>query len=194
MSLKLKSDATTADWELAFKRDALNRIASAGYYALQDVADEIRRTGRASIRSGGFNSRWQNALRVRVYPEAKVSAEAAAFVYHKIPYAGIFESGGLVRPNKRGLMWLPTKHAPVLIRGKRPTPKAFIQSVGPLKSSRRRSNRTPLLFGKIGTGTTKPMFFGITQARMRRRFDVGGAVATAASHFELYYNRNLKAL
>lgn len=199
MTLKIKSEATgpanALDWELAFKRDAVDRVAYAGYNALRDVADEIRRTGRQSIAKGGrFGPRWQNALRVRVYPEAKISDSAAAFVYHKIPYAGIFETGGIVQRRGRGLLWLPTDNAPVLIRGKRPTPKLFTQAYGPLRSARKRSLKTPLLIGKIGSGKPKPMFFGISEARMRRRFNVAGAISVAVSHFPIYYNRNLKAL
>ena len=73
--------------------DAQRPIAKAATAAIREAGDIAKRNGRASIAAAGFSQKWQNALRVNIYPPQGDSLRPAAFVYHKIRYAGVFEDG-----------------------------------------------------------------------------------------------------
>jgi len=64
-----------------------------------------RSSGDAGIAAGGLSRKWQNALRVNIYPPQGDSMHPAAFVYHKIRYAGVFEDGAVI--GGQPLLWLP---------------------------------------------------------------------------------------
>ena len=72
--------------------------------------------GRADIAAAGFSRRWQNAFRVDVFPRGrKVSVDAAAWVFHKIPYAEVFEEGATIRG--RPYLWIALPGTPTRIGG-----------------------------------------------------------------------------
>lgn len=197
MVFRLTSDATgaadAANWSLTFQEDLYKTMSNAAYRALHDTAEDIKAGGRRSIASAGFSKKWQNAWRVKVYPEGQPSMRAAIQGRHAIPYAGIFEAGG--RVSGRPLMWLPTKNVPVLGDRylRKMTPTRFVERFGPLRSRRKsEGNKTPILFGKApGSRKFVPMFIGIKQASHRRRFDIGGVFVAAVRNFESHYARRL---
>jgi hypothetical protein len=195
VALTFKSNATGAadalDWEVAFNASLRRRISTAAWLALKDVGDEIKSKGERAIAGAGFGKKWQGGYQVRTYPDKKPSIDAAIFAYHKIPYAGIFETGGTIKG--KPFMWLPTKYAPVGLgnRLRKMTPARFIKYVGPLRSARRRGNKAPLLIGKLG-GKSVPLFVGISLTRQRKRFNLGAVVTSAAGRFPLYYESQLK--
>lgn len=53
------------------------RIARVSTATFQEGARIIKEQGRASIAAGGFSARWQNALRVKNYPENGVSVTSS---------------------------------------------------------------------------------------------------------------------
>lgn len=165
----------------------------AAFGAMKDLAAEVSRLGRRSIRVGGFSERWQNAFRVRMYPSNKPSLRTVVYAYHKIDYAGIFDAGGTVRG--RPFLWIPTKNAPVpLGRQRKITPARFVKQFGPLSSSRKseRSKRV-ILFGRIpGSRRRVPMFIGVELIRQRKRFDIDGAVNVALEKFDGFWKDNLE--
>lgn len=179
------------DWQLAIQDTYVKPIENAAYGALKDVADLTQVRARRSIASGGFGLKWQNALKVKVYP-TKPSLSAAAYVYSKIPYAGIFESGGPVAG--RPMMWLPTKYTPVGRDGPM-RPSQFARRFGKLRGSRRgtRGNKTPLLFGKVG-GKSVPVYVGVKIVQHTKKFDVAGAVLSSINEFEHFYQLRLEEL
>lgn len=141
---------------MARKRDPIVRAAFA---AIKEVGTTIKFEGRANIASAGFGSRWQNAFRVDIYDITRTKKPgelAAAWVYHKIPYSGIFERGGTISPKKGPLLWAPTKFAPLKAAGGyRMTPARFKQSVGaPLFPIRNKKGHTVLMANvAVGSGT-----------------------------------------
>ncbi|RUV75923.1 MAG: hypothetical protein EOR30_17060 [Mesorhizobium sp.] len=48
-------------------------IAFAATAAISEAGDIVKREGRADIAAAGFSKRWQNALRVNVYPKRRFS-------------------------------------------------------------------------------------------------------------------------
>jgi hypothetical protein len=64
-------------------------IARAATAAIREAGEIAKRDGRASIAAAGFSRKWQNALRVNFYPPQGDSMRPAAFIFHKIRYAGV---------------------------------------------------------------------------------------------------------
>src|SRR3954465_6881555 len=122
--------------------------ARAAPAAVREAGEIAKRDGRASIAASGFSRKWQNALRVNIYPPQGDSMRPAAFVYHKIHYAGVFEEGAVI--GGQPLLWLPLPTVP-LRRGRPMTPSQYARSVGPLVSVQR-PGAPPLLFPKQRKG------------------------------------------
>ena len=119
-------------------------IAKAATAAIREAGEIAKRDGRASIAASGFSRKWQNALRVNIYPPQGDSLRPAAFIYHKIRYASVFEEGAVI--GGQPLLWLPLPTVP-LRRGRPMTPSQYARSVGPLVSVQRPGS-PPLLFPK----------------------------------------------
>lgn len=167
--------------------DIKNPIAKAATAAMKDTADLAKQRGRASIAAAGFSSRWQNALRADVYPTGKASMSPAAVIKHKIDYAGIFEEGGQITGNP--LLWIPID-ANITVRsgGRRWTPKAYAASVGPLFMLTLAGHR-PMLFAKGKRGP--PLFVGVSQVTISRKFAITEAVREAAEKFATFYDQHI---
>jgi hypothetical protein len=71
-------------------------IAKAATAAVREAAELAKSGGRTSIATAGFSRKWQNALRANVYPPNRDSMRAAALIYHKVPYAEVFERGAVI--------------------------------------------------------------------------------------------------
>ena len=71
-------------------------MAKAASAAVREAANLAKAGGRANIAAAGFSRKWQNALRAKVYPPNRDSINAAALIYHKVPYAEVFEEGAII--------------------------------------------------------------------------------------------------
>jgi uncharacterized protein DUF6441 len=175
---------------------AKKRMAHAATGAIKDAAAEIKSKGRASIAQGGFSSRWQNALQAKVFPQGRDSMDATAFIYHKIPYAGVFEHGATIS----GKLWLPIEaNLPLQSGGKRWNPHDFINNIGPLRPGKAGSHE--VLFGQVSVGHSGgvlalpgnrssrrigsfaksqkkwlPVFVAVTSVSDPKKFDIGAVV------------------
>ena len=166
-------------------------IAKAATAAMRDTADLAKQRGRASIAGAGFSARWQNALRAQVYPKNRDSIGPAALVWHKIPYAGVFENGAVIQGKPR--LWLPIEaNLPVGARGKRVTPKTF---PGQLRLVLR-AGGNPLLVADIGKGRGRkralPMFVGVQAVKIGKKFAITEAVREAARALPSFYEQHIK--
>lgn len=126
-------------------------VTESAFAAIQDVAETVKRDGRAHIAAAGFSGRWQNALRVNVYRpgQTKVAGElAAAWVYHAIPYAGVFERGATVRAK----MWVPLPWAPKKIGRQSMSPNAFVAATNQRLFPIRRGGKTYLATSIVMSG------------------------------------------
>ncbi len=146
----------------------MDPIAVAGSAAIAEAASDIKAQGRAAIRRAGFTKRWENTFRAIEYPRGEVSANAAALIFHTIPYAEIFESGGVIRG--KPLLWLPLPGRPKKLGGKRLTPAVFNQQIGPLSFVPGRGANRPLLVAPaaMSRGKARRRRVTLSAAALRR--------------------------
>jgi hypothetical protein len=161
------------------------QIAHAATGAIKEAADLAKSAARANIAGAGFSGRWQNALRANTYPKTGESVDAAAFIYHKIDYAGIFEHGGAI--SGKPLLWLPIgKNLP---GGNRQSPAKYAAAHGGLKVVKQGGK--VFLVGKVGRKTV-PLFVGVSTVTMPKKFDVITTVKKVAAKLPELYSKNLK--
>jgi hypothetical protein len=122
MSLRFALSEAAKAFVEGVVKEVQRPIAKAATAAVREAGDIAKRVGRASIAASGFSRKWQNALRVNIYPPQGYSLRPAAFIYHKIHYAGVFEEGAVI--GGQPLLWLPLPTVP-LRRGRPLTPSAI---------------------------------------------------------------------
>lgn len=191
-------------------------IASATTGAIKDTAQYIKASGRAAIRSGGFGVKWQNALRVEVYPKRGDAIDPALFVHHRIPYASVFETGAKISGNP--LLWIPLPGISLKFGGRRLTPRLFVEKVGPLHSVNV-PGKPPMLAAymaasadpnkisvrKLKTGATRiiergsssvisvPIFYGISQVQITSKFHLRDVYRRAKENISTYYVQHIRS-
>ena len=191
--------------------DPIRRAATG---AMKDLSETAKMQGRAEISRAGFSKRWQNTLRSEAYPKRDFSANAAVWLYHRIPYAGVFEEGARIRG--KPLMWVPLSSTPKIGRNKPLTPKSFAAAYGklvpmrgkqpllgaPVKVTRAaarrggpyRVTRAALRNGASGQGIirTVPVFVGVDTVNIRKRFNLAKTFDQASRQLPQLYLNNLK--
>jgi Family of unknown function (DUF6441) len=191
-------------------------MAAAGSAAISEAAEIVKREARADIAAAGFSARWQNALRANVYPRPpRVSMNAAAIIWHKIQYAGVFEEGPTTIVGKP-MLWLPLGTTPSRVNRRRMTPALYVRTIGPLFSINRPGKR-PLLAAQIATdrrgqragnkgkvtlsalrrgsagapSKLVPLFIGIDRVTLRDRFSIREITERAAARLGALYLKHL---
>lgn len=213
MALRLVYSAVQGELDQAL-RAIYQPIAAAATGAIKDAAAQIKTEGRAALGAAGLGQKWQNALRVEIYPKSGVSANAAALAHHNIPYAGVFETGADV--SGKPLLWIPLSGSPARVAGRRLTPRTFAQTVGPLVAIKSKTG-LPLLASPIAGGrpgskvtvarlrkgqrgpaggralpvTLQPIFFGIPVIHQRQRFNLQAVFDRAQAGLGEGYLHNL---
>lgn len=202
MSISLKV-AIEGDVRKVFA-SILEPIAEAGTKAIDLVGRDIKSLARADIAAAGFSRRWQNALRVDRYPRKGVSANAALWIYHKIPYADIFETGGTIQG--KPYLWIPTSNAPKRLGRSKFNIRNYQKEVGPLKFINP-PGKPPLAIAAYGGRSTKKLsqaglrrggdktvvlFVGVPSVNIRDRFHLREIFTAASQKLASYYAANLK--
>ncbi|WP_146148968.1 DUF6441 family protein [Pseudaminobacter soli (ex Li et al. 2025)] len=195
-------------------------IAVAAKGAMLEFADNVKREARADIARAGFGKRWQNAFRVDVYPQGskRVSSKAAALIYHKIPYADVFEAGATIRGKSK--LWIPLSSTPKKVGSKRMTPKLYTQAFGPLVTMNIRGktflggkvslSKAQAKSGQVGKVTTArlrkggqksnsgatptrtvPLFIGVDSVSIKKRFSIRQITGRAAGRLAELYAKHL---
>ncbi len=191
-------------------------IAQAATDACREAADLGKTQARASIAAAGFSRQWQNALRADVFPKSpKASASAAVQFYHSIPYAGVFETGAVIRGKPK--LYVPLPSAPKRVARRRLTPERFVQNIGPLfpmklkgktylaarlglsKPAAKRGPPYKMTMAELRRGArfegvvrTVPIFVGVDLVNIRKRFDVQSAFNAAADALPRLYDKNMR--
>lgn len=219
MSFRLTFAAARGELEKAIN-DINRPIAQAATDAMRDAAEIAKNQGRANIAAAGFSKRWQNALRVDVFPDkGRISLTPAALIYHNIPYADVFESGAQIRGNPK--LWLPLKTTPKRIGRKRVTPANVRErgialnkvkgrdllaistrvpkskATGIVKVTRRmieNARRTGAKSTPAGTGIVRsiPLFHGVSAVNIRKRFSIIQIVNGVRDRLASLYVQNLR--
>ncbi|AEH88199.1 DUF6441 family protein [Mesorhizobium opportunistum] len=172
-------EAASGQFDKAME-DATSDVKKASMGAAHKAADIMKRDGRADIAAAGFGPKWQNALRVVVYPKNAESIQPTIQTYHKIGYSEIFEEGGSIFG--KPLLWLPIeKNLPTRQGLHRVTPSFYVKNIGPLFPIYR-AGKAPLLAARVKTGRrnkqgvaemeTVPMFVGIDEVTLKDRFHI----------------------
>lgn len=204
-------DAKVPQWRKSIS-DVLKPIEPAAKAAVKQVAILARDLSRENIAGAGFSGRWQKAMQFSMERTPKDTALAAASVFHKIPFAVVFEEGATIRGKPK--IWLPIEgNVPIGIK----TPRDYVKRVGPLVSVNR-SGKPPLLFAKAlpkpksvlsperqaklaaverirgmkppSAGKRqdrKPLFVGVDAATINKRFSIYNAIASATEHMGEFY-------
>ncbi len=175
------------------------RVMRAAMRAVTQAADIAKTKGRTSIAAGGFSAKWQNALRSKVYPDTP-----AAFIWHKIGYAPVFEEGATIAG--KPYLWLATDAVPGARGGHAMTPAQYSARYGALVSVNV-PGKPPMLFAayeRIGAKRQKgvrsaaraglagkPLFIGVPQVKIAKKFDVAGAAKEASAELPRLYEQAL---
>src|SRR6187401_937094 len=178
MSLRFALSDIAKSFLATITKEIQRPIAKAATAAIREAGEIAKRDGRSSIAAAGFSRKWQNALRVNIYPPQGESLRPAAFIFHKIRYAGVFEEGAVI--GGKPFLWLPLSNVPVR-RGRPMRPSEYARSVGPLVSVQRPGS-PPLLFPKYRAKRSrrraadslgrKPLYIGISAVEIAKLFDV----------------------
>ena len=191
-------------FEVAFRAPYAS-MATAAQGAIAAAGAIVKAEGRADIAAAGLGSGFVKALRVDIYPQGRNSLNATAHIYHKIPYAGVFEEGATIRGQPR--LWLALPSTPKRYGRKPMTPELFAKSIGPLSFVKRPGKR-PLLVAKAkkGKNITKislarfrsggrgegpfmsvPVFVGVDRVSIRKRLNISGIVRSARDRLPQLY-------
>lgn len=204
------------EFERAYRDYVYGTMAAAATSAVREAADTVKSKGRANIAAGGFGRRWQKALRANVYPRGRNSVNAAALIYHKIPYAGVFETGAVI--GGKPYLWLPLPTTPFGAGGRRISASQYRKKVGAPLYSIWRPGKPPMLGANVrqtgsragrgislsllrrgrnpgGRGTVRlvPLFVGVSRVVIRKRFAIKALIEQAVASLPALYAKHLQA-
>lgn len=213
MTARIKYEADAKAFAEFFVEKVNRKMVDAAYKAITEAGQKVKVQARADIQRSGLGQGFVQAMRVDIYPKNKPSLNAAAHVYHKIPYAGVFEDGATIRG--KPTMWVPLPDRPKKIRRERITPTLYEKSVGPLQYVRM-PGKPPMLFAKMkeGRGETKgqitlprlraaarpgakgpfmsvPIFVGLSTTKIKKRLNIKMIVTKARDQLAGLYFKNV---
>jgi uncharacterized protein DUF6441 len=167
-------EAALAEW----LKDVEQQIEEAKAGAVQEAAEVMLAEGRANIASAGFSGRWQAGLQSKFFPGSNPSA----LIFHTIGFASVFERG--VTISGKPLLWLPLeRNLPAGIRSPRKY-RGKLVSVNV-------AGKPPLLFD-AGKRELGPLFVGVSQVNIRKRFDLYRIFAQVAARMSEFYEKRIK--
>jgi hypothetical protein len=160
--------------------DIQSQIDEARAGAVQDAAALAVIQGRANIAAAGFPAQWQKAFTSKFFPNQ--GGDPAALIFDASPFAGVFERGA--RISGHPLVWLPLeRNLPTGIH----TPRAYRGRLVSVNVA----GKPPLLFD-AGKRELGPLFVGVSQVNIRKRFDLYRIIAQAAALMQDFYEKRIK--
>lgn len=155
------------------------KIADTSRLALGEAERRILVAGREDITKGGnFGQRWQRSLQGEITPAGR-TANLTLRIFHSIPYAYIFEYGGLIRG--RPLLWIPLPWNTFKGRAR--------DYPGRLFRVDRKGKKNPLLMASTGSGEAEAKYVGVKQVRQKRRFHLRPIIRRVAKTIPFLYRR-----
>jgi hypothetical protein len=156
------------------------RIADASRGAMQEARGVILKEGAADIRKGGnFGNRWVKSLTSELTPERGRTVNLILNTFHKIPYANIFEYGGIIKG--KPLLWIPLSFANIKIRA-----RDWAKRYGGLFRVDRKGGKAPLL---LSVRTGEPKYFGKESVKQKRRFQLRPIIKRTAAKLGTFYRK-----
>lgn len=159
--------------KLAGLADRLNKAIDT---AMNMAASMMLQKGKTDIQSAGrFGQRWTDGLHVNVEGSAP---NMRIYMTHDIPYASIFETGGVIAGSP--LLWIPLSGSDAV--GTRAS--AF---GGGLFSARypRKDGGAPLLFSMADK---QPRYFGVEEVTIPKKFQLTEDVVSVMSNFRAVFD------
>lgn len=157
-----------------------DRVKDALLSSANILASMIEERARKDIaQSGNFGSRWTDGLHVGV--DADTSANIRLSMYHDIPFADIFETGGQIQGHP--FMWIPISGTDA--EGVR----ASEYGGGLASSNYNRVSGPPLLFSIQDGG---PRYFGVTSVHISKKWHLEQDARTAAADFPNIFQREFR--
>lgn len=179
MALRITTDRIAAP---KFKQNLAglhDRFAEAFKAAVNMAASMMKKQGDADIASAGeFGTRWTGGLHVEA---SGAVGNMRISMTHDVPFAGIFETGGMIKGNP--LLWIP-------ISG---TSAEGVQAKdygGGLFSIKREGSGRPLLFS---VSDKQPKYFGIEQVTIPKVFHLGAIQKSVMANFRSLFDAAFKA-
>ena len=159
------------------------RLADASRFAINDARTRILEAGRTDMSKGGnFGSaRWQQGLQADVTPAQSRVVNLILAVYHRVPFARIFEYGGTIKG--RPLLWIPLPWNPNKVRARDFPGKLFRVD---------RAGKNPLLMTSTGSGKASAMYVGVKQVRLKRRFHLRPIIRRVAKQMPFLFKRAMR--
>jgi hypothetical protein len=179
---EFKVTSNTPDWLQAI-RDKQRPVAEAAVATLRETAANSVQEGRQDIASAGrFTGTWVSGLQYRTKGAAvgdEPSLQAQATIFHRYGIAAVFEHGATI--SGKPLLWLPT------------TPGA----PPPKKSGKKLISATvrgrPMLFDAADRDRhRKPLYIGVPQVHIRKRFHITEIVAANVKKMGQLFIKNFK--
>jgi hypothetical protein len=157
-----------------------DRFQAAFSAAMNMAASMIKQRGDADIQSAGkFGQRWTAGLHVSV--EGNGLRNMRISMYHDIDYAGIFQTGGVIRGNP--LLWIPLSFSDA--KGTQAS-----EYGGGLFTVNRKSGGPPLLFSMADK---LPKYFGIESVTIPKKFHLGEIQTSVMASFRQIFDAAFKA-
>lgn len=161
-------------------------MAIAATAAMAETATRPRRPAAPASRRPAFPRNGRTRCAPTSIRRAATRCHPAALIFDRIGYSEIFQTGGDIAGHP--LLWLPIE-ANLPGSATKWTPARYAQSVGPLLSVNL-PGRRPMLFAAKKRGP--PLFVGVDQVTLRKRFNVDEAVASEAAKLPARYAAKLK--
>lgn len=179
--------AKVAAWKTAMLKNK-SLMARASTATAHEAAAEIKRLGDADIsRAGQFGPRWQKSLTVFATPKHGALLNSRVTAQHEIPYAGIHETGGVIRG--KPLLWIPLSFNEHITRRKRA--RDWGRAYGGLFRVNRKGGKNPLLFS---IRDPKPLYVGVKQVTLRKRFHLTEIMERTAKKMGAVFDRHVNTL
>lgn len=143
------------------------------------AASMIKKAGDADIQAAGkFGQRWTAGLHVVVEGGLK---NMRISMYHDIDYAGIFETGGVIRGSP--MLWIPLSFS---------TAKGIParEFGGGLFTVNRTTGGPPLLFSMADK---QPKYFGVESVTIPKKFHLAQVQKSVMANFRQIFDAAFKA-
>lgn len=151
-----------------------DRMVKAVETAANMIASMIEEGARANIAGAGkFGSRWTDGFHVEVIPSGVIGQ--MLHVFHDIPYADIFETGGTIQGNP--LLWIGLSGTDA----EGVPPSAY----GGQLFSMKHPNGHPLMGSK---SDNLPKYFGIESVTITKKFDIAGVIDAVMQDFQSVFD------
>lgn len=177
MTIKIRiTPPNPGDQFKAMTAQYMKRLATALTAAVNMAASMIEDAARSDIAgAGNFGDSWTAGLKVVV--EGAAPANMRLYMTHTIPWAGIFETGGVIQGSP--LLWIPLSGSDAA------GVRASAFGGGLFSAKYPRTSGRPLLFSMQDK---KPRYFGIESVTIPRKFHLTEDVTSVMSNFRAVFD------